>query len=135
MQVPHFRPTIVRLAILAASAAVACSSDDPYGVTPPPGQTPANRTVQALPSIAFSPGEITIGVGDTVTFAFGSVPHNVYFDRIAGAPADVPGSNTNTSATRTFATAGRYTYTCHIHPDMHGTIVVAAGSTSGGPGY
>jgi plastocyanin len=134
MQVPHFRPAIATLAILAATAAVACSSDDPYAVSPPDPK-PVSRTVQALPSIAFSPGEITIGVGDTVTFAFGSVPHNVYFDRIAGAPADVPGSNTNTNATRTFATAGRYTYTCHIHPDMHGTVVVAAGSTSGGPGY
>jgi hypothetical protein len=28
--------------------------------------------------------------------AFGSVPHNVYFDATTGAPADIPGVNANT---------------------------------------
>jgi plastocyanin len=32
--------------------------------------------------------------------------------------------NANTSVTRTFETAGTFTYTCHIHPDMHGKVVV-----------
>ena len=82
--------------------------------------------MQALPSIAFSPGTVTIAVGDTVTFAFESVPHNVFFDRVAGAPADIPGTNANTSATRVFTAPGRYPYTCHLHPGMSGTVVVAA---------
>jgi len=28
------------------------------------------------------------------------------------------------SVTRTFATAGTYAYTCHIHPSMQATVVV-----------
>jgi plastocyanin len=123
MHLPRFRLTIAALAVLAASAA-ACTSDDPYAVSSPPDPMPTGNTVQALPSLAFTPAAITVGVGESVTFAFGTVAHNVYFDKVAGAPADIPGSNANTSATRAFATAGRYTYTCHIHPAMHGTVVV-----------
>jgi hypothetical protein len=59
-----------------------------------------------------------------VTFAFGSVGHNVFFDTAAGAPADIPGINANTSVTRIFNTAGTFTYICHIHPSMQGTVVV-----------
>src|SRR5437879_3293380 len=52
------------------------------------------------------------------------VPHNVFFTQQAGAPADIDGANANVSITRAFATAGTYTYTCHIHPSMQGTVVV-----------
>ena len=40
---------------------------------------PAN-TVNASPSLAFSPTTLTVNAGDIVTFAFGSVAHNVAFD-------------------------------------------------------
>ena len=48
----------------------------------------------------------------------------MFFTPQAGAPADIAGNNANVSITRTFATAGRYAYTCHIHPAMQGTIEV-----------
>jgi plastocyanin len=117
------------LALLAASAACACTSDDPYATDSPPSPPPTAHasTVQALPSIAFNPGTVTVGVGDTVTFAFGTVPHNVFFDRATGAPADIPGVNANTSASRVFTAAGQYAYECHLHPGMRGTVVVTAG--------
>jgi plastocyanin len=131
MRVPRSlcRPALAIVAVLAGSA---CTSDGGgYATTPPPPGSGGN-TVQALASLAFSPATVTVGVGETVTFAFGGVAHNVYFDKIAGAPADITGSNANVSTTRVFSTAGRYTYTCHIHPEMHGTIVVAASNTSAG---
>jgi plastocyanin len=92
------------------------------GVTEPPAPTP--RTVMALPSLAFSPSSITVKAGDVVTFAFGAVGHDVFFDAQAGAPANIGGVNANVSVQRTFATPGTYGYTCHIHPFMHGTVVV-----------
>jgi plastocyanin len=131
VHLPLCRPALTIVAVLAVSAVLACTSDDPYAVAPPPAGAGGN-TVQALASLAFSPATLTVGVGETVTFAFGSVAHNVYFDKVAGAPADITGSNANVNTTRAFSTAGRYTYTCHIHPEMHGTVVVAASNTSAG---
>jgi plastocyanin len=65
-----------------------------------------------------------VNVGDVVTFTFGTVGHNVFFDAQAGVPTDIAGTNANVSVTRTFATAGTYKYSCHIHPSMHGEVVV-----------
>jgi plastocyanin len=85
---------------------------------------PAN-TVNASPSLAFAPSTLTVNAGDVVTFAFGSVAHNVAFDSPnAATPTDIGGFNTNTSIQRTFSTAGTYNYHCTIHPFMTGSVVV-----------
>jgi plastocyanin len=99
-----------------------CGSDNGGGVTSP--TPPAGNNVAATPSLTFTPGTITINAGEAVTFDFGSVPHNVFFDAKSGVPGDIQGTNAGVSIARTFATAGSYTYTCHIHPQMHGTVVV-----------
>ena len=111
---------LVLATLTAALLAMACGGS--YGGTA--GPPPAGNTVAATPSLTFDPATLTVNVGETVTFAFGSVPHNVFFTQQAGAPADIAGNNTNVSITRTFATAGTYAYTCHIHPSMHATVVV-----------
>ena len=94
--------------------------------TSPPGPPlpGATATVQATPSIAFTPATTTVAVGAAVTFEFGSVAHNVFFDARSGAPPDISGNNVNKSVARTFTTAGSYSYTCHIHPSMQGTVIV-----------
>ena len=97
---------------------------------PPAGPPPMTATVNATPSIAFNPSSVKIASGGTITFDFGSVAHNVYFDAVSGAPADIPGNNASSSITRTFASPGTYGYSCHIHPGMRGVIVVGATTTS-----
>ena len=109
---------LVLATLTGALLAMACGGS--YGGTA--GPPPAGNTVAATPSLTFTPATLSVNVGDNVTFAFGSVPHNVFFTQQAGAPADIAGNNTNVSIARTFATAGTYTYTCHIHPSMRGTI-------------
>jgi hypothetical protein len=92
------------------------------GGNPPP---PPPATVEARPTLAFAPANLTINAGETVTFAFGAVGHNVTFDtRVAATPPDIPGVNAGLSVQRTFAVAGTYRYHCTIHPGMAGTVTV-----------
>ena len=116
--------TTLKLAMLTSVLlAYGCGSGGGGDVTAPPPPS-SDATVNATPSLTFTPGSITVQAGKAVTFAFGSVGHNVFFAAQAGAPADIDGSNANVSIPRTFATAGTYQYTCHIHPSMHGTVTV-----------
>lgn len=100
----------------------ACSGG--YDTSSPISGGPDGHTVTASPSLLFGPSSLSVKPGDAVTFAFGSVPHNVFFDAQSGTPADIAGQNINVSISRVFATPGTYTYSCHIHPSMRGTIVV-----------
>jgi plastocyanin len=143
LQPTHTMRSSLRSLIVVGSLAtglLACGSSSTAPRTPTP--SPAAGTVNAVPSLAFTPSTITIAPGGTVTFAFGSVGHNVFFDATPGAPADIPGVNADTSVVRSFASTGTFTFHCHIHAGMTGTVVVAAttssnttGGTNNGGGY
>jgi plastocyanin len=119
------RPARASFAIFGAAIIAACggsaASTDPVAS----GTPVAAATVGATPSNQFTPNVVTIVAGGTVTVDFGSVAHNVFFDNDpAGAPANITEPSSNKSATLTFNQAGTYVYNCHIHPGMHGTVVV-----------
>src|SRR5215212_9185543 len=122
----QFRGARIIFAMLATTtlaALAACGSGD--SVTGPVDQTPvAAATVQATPAITFTPNRVNLTVGGTVTFAFGTLEHNVFFDNApAGAPTNITAPSANKSTTLTFATKGTYVYNCHLHPGMTGTVV------------
>jgi plastocyanin len=107
--------------ITGALLATGCGSDNNGGPSGPPAD---GNTVDATPSLTFTPATLTISAGETVTFAFGTVQHNVFFDDPTVASLNIEAPSANLSVNRTFATAGTFTYSCHIHPTMHGTVVV-----------
>jgi len=116
----HFLIASLSIALLGA-----CGGDDssPTEVVDP---TPVQAaTVQATPAERFTPGRVNLIAGGTVTFAFGSLEHQVFFDNApAGAPENIPTPTANTTVARTFPTRGTFVYNCHIHPGMSGTVVV-----------
>jgi plastocyanin len=118
----------IRLAFASLLVTVAaCGGAGGYGSTappPPPPPPPPGNTVTATNSEQFTPASLTVQAGQAVTFSFGSLAHNVFFTQTAGVPANITGNNSSVSIARTFPTAGTYEYTCHIHPQMHGTVVV-----------
>jgi plastocyanin len=71
----------------------------------------------------FTPKTVAIQVGGSVTWSFGGLSRTVTFVSTAGAPASI-NESFSTTASRTFAAAGNFTYNCSIHAGMSGTIVV-----------
>ena len=82
---------------------------------------PANAGVVA-PGLAYQPATVDVRAGGTVSWTFGSIPHDVTFTT-AGAPADVPELQDG-SASRTFPNNGTFGYRCSIHPPMTGLVRV-----------
>ena len=130
----HLGNLTLATAVLAAGL-VGCGSSGASGsgTMGPPGPSPQTATVAATAQLAFSPNAVTIAPGGTVTFAFGTVGHAVKLDTGTNPPGDITGVNANTSISRTFSTAGTYTFHGTIHPQMTGTIIVAALSTTNNP--
>jgi plastocyanin len=102
-------------------AFAACGGGDTVAA---PVTPTATATVQANPAQQFSPGQVDITTGGTVTWQFSGLAHNVTFTgSAAGTPANI-GTSTNVAVARTFSTAGSFTYVCTLHPGMQGTVVV-----------
>lgn len=96
----------------------------------------------SLTTDAYSPNPINANVGDTVTWTNkDSTPHTVT-SGTAGAPDgkfdSSPGFNPlmapQQTFSHTFTEAGEFPYYCGLHPNMVGTVMVAAGTGNGGNG-
>jgi plastocyanin len=100
--------------------------------TTPPATTSGSANVSTAQSddgygtakFSFAPASVTITRGGTVTWSNGNgVAHNVTFATAAGAPTNT-GNFTSETVSRTFNTAGAYSYSCTNHPGMTGTGTV-----------
>ena len=109
--------------VIGYSIVAGCGGGDT--TTSVPTTPTLTATVVAASSIQFQPSTISLSQGGTVTFQFEGVQHNVFFDSPGeGAPANIPDPTANKSVARKFDVPGSFTFHCHIHPAMSGTIVV-----------
>jgi plastocyanin len=73
----------------------------------------------------FTPKDVAIQRGGTVTWTFPGITHNVEFQAATGAPANIGNTgNSNTGIERTFNTAGNFQYSCSLHSGMTGSVLV-----------
>lgn len=113
--------------LLPFLALAACGKDAASPEQNFPQQVSVQATATAQPT--FSPSAVQLATGGTVTWVFGAVAHNVNFGSAQGAPANITGSNANTSVSRTFGTRGTFAYGCSLHPGMTGSVIVGSGGT------
>jgi plastocyanin len=93
--------------------------------SPPPSSPPSGSSVTVTtPNETFSPAEVTIPTGGSVTWQFSQTRHNVTFQGASPAGGNVPDQDAGTSASRTFAVAGTYSYVCTRHSGMTGRVIV-----------
>lgn len=105
-------------------------ADERQQPEPEPKAIAAASGSVTIADFQFTPAQITIDQGDTVTWTNnGPTPHS----------ATAPGGSFDTgifpageSRSHTFNEAGTFSYICTPHPDMHGTVVVSASQSGGG---
>lgn len=115
------RPLLCLTIIASTVAAAACGSSTA------PGAGVHSVVIDADPSLVFEPTPDTVAAGDTVQFAWHSVPHNVVWDATPTAVANIGGGDTGFTSgdsSRVLTVPGTYAYHCAIHDGMTGVIVV-----------
>ena len=102
--------TILRNLILAAALLL------PLGV-----QAQAEEIKVTIDNFTFSPAELKVKVGDTVTWTnHDDIPHTV----VSAGKFRSKTMDTDNTFTFTFTSAGDYKYFCSLHPHMTGVITV-----------
>ena len=80
-------------------------------------------TEVSMADIAFDPAEVTVAVGDTVTWVNDdSVDHDVTADSFSSG--DPGGMAPGDTFDHTFEEAGTFDYVCTVHPGMEGSVTV-----------
>lgn len=123
------------LLVVAMLAAAACGGGGGNSPTSPGnntgnngnpgGQTgggPVATTAVTVSNDLFTPANIQVGVGATVTWTWSqdAITHNVTF--VDGTKSGDQGAGSTFS--RTFSSAGTFNYSCTLHPGMSGSVVV-----------
>lgn len=87
------------------------------------GSLPAAASIAAGTDNTFTPATVVVARNATVSYDFGSIVHNATFRSATGAPANI-GNTSAATVTRTFPTAGDFTYDCSLHAGMTGQVIV-----------
>jgi len=110
MATVSFRSLVIR-------SVVAAVLQLPFGVP----QAQAQEVKITIDNFTFSPAELTLKVGDTVTWTnHDDIPHTV----VSAGKFRSKAMDTDGSFSFTFSAAGDYKYFCSLHPHMTGMIKV-----------
>lgn len=114
----------VAVPLATAPLSVAQAED---AITVTDGGPAASNTI-TIANMGFSPNELKIKVGDSITWTNNDdIAHNVHFRQgPAKGAANAQGKMMQKGETHTvkFNTAGEYKFVCTPHPPMKGTITV-----------
>jgi len=113
------------LLLAAVLLAAACGDAGTETTTTSASTTTGGNQYQVvMESFAFTPAELTVPVGATVTWTnLHGANHNVVAD---DGTFESSLFGTGETYSFTFTEAGEYPYICTIHPSMQGTIIVTA---------
>lgn len=93
----------------------------PAGIAP--ARAAAEETTVKIDNFTFNPAELKIAAGSVVKWINeDDIPHTVVATNLAFKSKAL---DTGDTFTFTFATPGRFTYFCSLHPHMKATIVVS----------
>jgi plastocyanin len=108
---------MITLRSLVIRLTVAAALQLPFG----PSQAHAQEVKVTIDNFTFSPAELTLKVGDTVTWTnHDDIPHTV----VSAGKFRSKAMDTDGSFSFTFSAAGDYKYFCSLHPHMTGMIKV-----------
>ena len=120
---------VTSVLVLVMSFAACGGYSSPSAPSTGPTPAPAGSTTVNIPTgastqttAAFGQNPLTISVGTTISWLnTDNTTHDAVADSGAWSSGNLtPGGRFNF----TFASAGRFTYHCQIHPNMVGTIIV-----------
>ena len=117
-----FAAILTALVFISGCSLYGSQTATPARVTPAgsTGQPAANGNAVNIQNFAFNPAELTVKVGDTVTWTNNdSVPH-----QIKSASFNSARLGQGQIFSFTFTSAGTFDYSCAIHPTMTGKIIV-----------
>jgi len=116
------RPAEVSGILRQAAAAVASAAHGQAGSSSAPGAAGA-VVAAAIGNFSFAPREVSVRVGAAVEWTNkDDTPHTITSDEDLFSS---PLMDTNQTFRHTFASAGRFSYHCKLHPTMTGAVVVA----------
>ncbi len=101
---------------------VACAAQAPAAFA-------ANTNVNLTTSKTFSPANVTIAPGDSVTWTWTEVRSHNVTSVSAGAETIASGTKSSGTYVKTFNTPGTYAYHCTLHSGMNGSVTVSGGGT------
>lgn len=111
------KAAILILTVIVAICLSGCASTSPAPSTQPSVQPSASVTIK---NFAFSPGEVTILKGGTVTWTNDDgTTHTVTF-----ADSSSPDLGNGATYSKTFNETGTFSYKCSIHSSMTGKVIV-----------